>query len=128
MTNASNISTNTSNIATNISDILTNASNISTNTSNIATNVSDISTNSGDIVTIQNDVNGFPDPLKNLTTGEVNQLENIGTATISATQWLYLHFLDQYLSTTASPTFNDVYSNGQITADTINETRHRCYC
>lgn len=36
------------------------------------------------------DLDGFPDELKNLTTAEIQQVENIGTTTISAAQWGYL--------------------------------------
>lgn len=36
------------------------------------------------------DLNGFPNQLKNLLTAEIQQLENIGAATISAAQWGYL--------------------------------------
>lgn len=51
------------------------------------------------------DLNGFPDELKNLTTGEIQQLENIGTTTITAGQWGYVGALDQGLATTDTVTF-----------------------
>jgi hypothetical protein len=44
--------------------------------------------------------------LSSLTTGEVDQLENIGATTISATQWGYLGAIDQGLTTTDSVQFN----------------------
>ncbi len=44
-----------------------------------------------------------------LTTAEVNQLENIGAATISEAQWGYLGALDQSLIQAASPTFADMF-------------------
>jgi hypothetical protein len=44
--------------------------------------------------------------LSALTTGEVDQLENIGATTISATQWGYLGATDQPLATTDSVQFN----------------------
>jgi hypothetical protein len=44
--------------------------------------------------------------LSSLTTGEVDQLENIGATTISATQWGYLGATDQALATTDSVQFN----------------------
>ena len=44
--------------------------------------------------------------LSALTSGEVNQLENIGATTISATQWGYLGATDQSLATTDNVIFN----------------------
>jgi hypothetical protein len=44
--------------------------------------------------------------LSALTSGEVNQLENIGATTISDTQWGYLGATDQALATTDSVQFN----------------------
>jgi hypothetical protein len=46
--------------------------------------------------------------LSALTASEVNQLENIGSTTISATQWGYLGVLDQNLRTTDAVTFSTV--------------------
>jgi len=46
-----------------------------------------------------------------LTSAEVDQLENIGTTTISAAQWGYLGGLNQPLATTDDVVFNDVISN-----------------
>ena len=59
----------------------------------------------GAAATVQGDVDGFPDALKNLTAGEVGQLENIGAVTISATQWGYLGALDQGLTTGSAVQF-----------------------
>ena len=50
-----------------------------------------------------------------LTSAEVDQLENIGTSTISATQWGYLGASDQSLATTDSATFAAATINGNIT-------------
>lgn len=47
-------------------------------------------TNAGDKRWILVSIRDFPDELKNLTTAEIQQLENIGSATISAAQWGYL--------------------------------------
>ena len=44
--------------------------------------------------------------LSALTSGEVDQLENIGATTISATQWGYLGATDQALATTDAVQFN----------------------
>lgn len=57
------------------------------------------------------DLDGFPDSLKNLTTLEINQLENINTNTISNIQWGYLGNLDQDLTTSSNAQFQrlDVY-------------------
>ncbi|MDI3476923.1 MAG: hypothetical protein PWQ59_448 [Thermoanaerobacterium sp.] len=46
--------------------------------------------------------------LSALTSGEIDQLENIGTTTISATQWGYLGGQDQAVATTSAPTFATV--------------------
>jgi len=138
-TNTTDIGTNTTNIGTNTTDIGTNTTNISTNTTNISTNTTDIGTNATNIATntnnignisaafgadmaaLQADVDGFPDELKNLTTSIITQLENIGTKVITGTIWDYVRFMDQYVSSTASPTFNGIYANGQLSTDTINE-------
>jgi len=47
-----------------------------------------------------------------LTAAELGQLQNIGTSTISATQWGYLGALDQGLTTTSSPTFTKISFTG----------------
>lgn len=47
-----------------------------------------------------------------LTSAEVNQLENIGTNTISATQWGYLGALDQGLTTSSNVEFNLIIGDG----------------
>lgn len=60
-----------------------------------------------DVAALKTDVDGFPDALKNLTTAEIGELENIGSSTISATQWGYLGATDQGLATTDSPTFTN---------------------
>jgi hypothetical protein len=71
---------------------------------------------SGDTLSaLKTDVDGFPDALKNLTTAEVNQLENINSNTISSTQWGYLSSSDQATNAAASPTFAGVTLNGSIT-------------
>ena len=44
--------------------------------------------------------------LTDLTTGELDQLENIGSSTISATQWGYLGATDQAIATTDAVAFN----------------------
>jgi len=54
------------------------------------------------------DVDGFPDDLKNLTAGEITQLENINDTTISVGQWGYVGAMDQSLAQADSPTFNQV--------------------
>lgn len=43
-----------------------------------------------------------------LTTAEVNQLENIGSSTVSAAQWGYLGGMDQALATTDGVTFTTI--------------------
>lgn len=55
-----------------------------------------------DLAALKTDVDGFPDELKNLTTAEIQQLENIGSSTISSSQWGYLGSLDQALTTNSA--------------------------
>jgi len=59
-------------------------------------------TNAGDKRWILASIRDFPDELENLTTAEIQQLENIGATTISAAQWGYLgsssgidHYVDR---------------------------------
>jgi len=47
-------------------------------------------TNAGDKRWILASIRDFPDELKNLTTAEIQQLENIGATTISGAQWGWL--------------------------------------
>lgn len=55
--------------------------------------------------------------LQNLTSGEVDQLENIGTNTISNTQWGYLGSMNQGVATTDTPTFTSLnVVNGSATS------------
>ena len=75
-----------------------------------------------DIAALQADVNGFPDELKNLTTAEIQQLENIGTTTISGTQWGYLGNMNQSVSTADTPTFNGLSANNQKITDVLTPT------
>lgn len=56
--------------------------------------------------------------LEALTTGEVDQLENIGTTTVSATQWGYLGAVDQGVSTTDNVTFANLTATGDTTLAT----------
>jgi len=67
-----------------------------------------------DVAGLKTDVDGFPDALKNLTTDEIGQLENIGSSTISATQWGYLGSLNQGLATTDSVTFAGLTTGGNL--------------
>jgi len=98
-----------SNDIVNINDI--EASNIS-----ITGNITISGTVDGvDVSDLKTDVDGFPDELKNLTTAEIQQLENIDSTTISATQWGYLGSLNQDLATTDSPTFNNLTISSNIT-------------
>jgi hypothetical protein len=61
----------------------------------------DIATQDGKLETLYTTIG-----LSALTSGEVNQLENIGATTISATQWGYLGATDQSLATTDAVQFN----------------------
>jgi len=53
--------------------------------------------------------------LSDITAVEANQVENLGTTTVSATQWGYLGELDQSLITTDSPTFAGLTLTGGFT-------------
>lgn len=61
-----------------------------------------------DFDTLKADLDGFPDELKNLTTVEIQQLENIGSETISAGQWGYVGGADQAVKVADTPTFGGV--------------------
>lgn len=66
-------------------------------------------------VTIQTNIDdAVSNGIDTLTTGEVDQLKNINTTTVSTTQWGYVGVLDQGLGSTDAVTFN------QVTTDTIN--------
>lgn len=53
-----------------------------------------------------------------LTSGEVTQLANINTNSITTTQWGYLAGLDQSLGQSNSPTFSGLTVSGSLTVDT----------
>ena len=53
--------------------------------------------------------------LNDLSNGEVNQLKNINTSTISSTQWGYLGALNQNLATTNNVQFNNLVVAGDLT-------------
>ena len=100
-------------------DIQTLNTSVGTNTTNIATNITDIAdvvsqsnANFSDIGLIYADIALYDDELKSLTDVEIQQLQNIGTTTISATQWGYLGALNQPLTTGDSVDFNGVSCNG----------------
>lgn len=65
-----------------------------------------------DIAGLLTDVDGFPDELKNLTTAEIQQLENIDSLPISNTKWGYLSNLDQGLTTTSDVDFATITTSG----------------
>lgn len=61
-----------------------------------------------DVSALEADVGGFPVELKNLTTAEITQLENINATTISTVQWGFVGGNDQSLKTTDAVTFSTV--------------------
>lgn len=65
----------------------------------------DVQQNTADINSLTGDVDGFPDELKNLSTTEIQQLENIDSTSISTTQWGYVGAFDQGLRTVDTVTF-----------------------
>lgn len=67
-----------------------------------------------DSVDLITDVTG----LSSLSAVEIDQLENIGSSTISATQWGYLGGMDQDVITTSDVTFNSVVGTG-LTASRV---------
>jgi len=62
---------------------------------------------------------GLSTNLADLTDDEVSQLENIGTTTISATQWGYLGALDQSLKSDQNPTFADLTLSGLTASELV---------
>lgn len=60
------------------------------------------------------DANGRLSESEGLTAGEVDQLQNIDSVTITNAQWTYLGNMDQDVSTTSDVTFNDVTVNGDF--------------
>lgn len=72
-----------------------------------------------DVAALQTDVDGFPDELKNLTTAEIQQLENIDSVTISNAQFAYLGAMDQGVSTTDTPTFTGLDANSQAITNVL---------
>lgn len=61
-----------------------------------------------DVDTVQNDLDGFDDELKSLSSVEVQQLQNIGSVTISNDQWGYVGVLNQNLRTSDNVGFTQV--------------------
>jgi hypothetical protein len=61
------------------------------------------------------DANGRLAEAEGLTSGEVDQLQNIDAVTITNTQWGYLGASDQGITTTSDVTFNDLTVNGSLT-------------
>jgi hypothetical protein len=57
--------------------------------------------------------------LSALTASEVNQLENIGSVTMSNTQWGYLGALDQSLTTSSDVQFDDITLTGIVKTNEI---------
>jgi hypothetical protein len=57
--------------------------------------------------------------LSALTSAEVDQLENIGSVTVSNTQWGYLGALDQPLTTTSDVQFDDITLTGIVKTNEI---------
>ena len=55
--------------------------------------------------------------ISNLTAAEGAQLENIGTTTISATQWGYLGGMDQNVKTNSNVNFNNLVVAGDLTVE-----------
>lgn len=49
-----------------------------------------------------------------LSAVELAQLQNIGATTISAGQWVYIGAMDQGVTTTDSPTFDDITLTGSL--------------
>ena len=56
----------------------------------------------------------YDDELESITAAEAQQLQNIGTSTISAAQWGYLGAMDQSVSSASAPTFAGITINGAV--------------
>ena len=83
-----------------VADGGTGASDASTARTNLGVSIgSDVQAHSSDLDTYASNP---------LSSGELAQLQNINTATISATQWGYVGNLDQDLSSTSSATFGSI--------------------
>lgn len=73
-----------------------------------------------DIAALKSDVDGFSDELKNLTTSEIQQVENLSDTTVSSAQWAYLGAFDQPLTTGSPVSFTGLTSTSDlaVTSDT----------
>lgn len=81
-----------------------------------------------DVSALQTEIALFNDELQNLTTAEIQQLQNIGTTTISGAQWVYLGTMDQDVSTGASPVFgNTLYNPDSIEINTYGSGNRYAY-
>lgn len=69
-----------------------------------------------DVSSLKIDVDGFPDELKNLTTHEIFQLQNIDNNSITSTQWGYLSKMNQDVDTTANVIFDEITGTLQTNA------------
>ena len=86
-----------------------NAGNISTNTSNISTISGDYLTSSHVTASAHHTKYAITDTF---TSGEVTQMQNIGTSTISSVQWGYLGAMNQNVTLTSSVGFTYVNISG----------------
>jgi hypothetical protein len=68
----------------------------------------DIASMRSDVDALQTEIALFDDGLQDLTAAEVQQLQNIDSATISTAQWVYVGDLDQALTTTSAVTFSSI--------------------
>jgi len=71
-------------------------------------NGADPAVNKSDISTLQGSVSALPFELTNLTTAEIQQLENIDLTTITTAQWSYIGNLDQALTKASDVVFNTI--------------------
>ena len=67
-----------------------------------------------DVSNLSNEINEFPDQIKNLSASEISQLENINTSSISEQQWSYVSNLNQDLNSSSNVTFNTLNTVGSI--------------
>jgi hypothetical protein len=58
-----------------------------------------------------------------LTSGEATQLANIGSVTISATQWGYLGAMDQGISSADAPAFTGLSITGVVAFNNVNDVQ-----
>ena len=114
-----NLNIDVSNLQNDVGDLQNDVTTLQNNVGNLQNDVSTLQTNVGnlqndvgnlqtDVGNLQYDLSLYPNELKNLTSNEILQLQNINNNTISTSNWQYVGNLNQNLSTSSTPTFHTV--------------------